>query len=199
MSSERHSGNNPLSEALIGNLIPPHHATMPSGDISPFILGKQRAGGNVLANMQAMQMLRDLAQRSSDKAVEDLGHLRRQQQDAESRLSQLQRYRDEYQRQLHDNLSKGVPSSQWRDYQQFLGSLDNAIEQQRRLLGEQQIRVDHGVHRWRGELRKLNAYDTLHARGEREQVRRQARHEQRNSDEMAAQLRRRQQDSSHQL
>jgi len=148
-----------------------------------------------LANMQAMQMLRDLAQRSSDKAVEDLGRLRRQQQSAEERLEQLQQYRDEYQRKLHDSLAKGVSSSQWRDYQQFLGSLDNAIDQQRRLLGEQQTRVEHGVHRWQGELRKLNAYDTLHARGEREQAYRQARNEQRHSDEMAAQLRRRQQDN----
>ncbi len=150
-----------------------------------------------MANMQAMQMLRDLAQRSSDKAVENLGQLQRQQQDAESQLGQLQRYRDEYQRKLHDSLTQGVSSSQWRDYQQFIGSLDKAIEQQQRRLGEHQTRVESGKQHWQGERRKLNAYETLHTRRMREADRHQARHEQRHSDEMAAQLRRRQHESGH--
>ena len=123
-----------------------------------------RIGGNALANMHAMQMLRDLAQRSSDKAVENLGHLQRQQQEAQNQLGQLQRYRDEYQRKLHDSLTRGVSSSQWRDYQQFIASLDKAIEQQQRRLGEHQTRVENGKQHWQGERRKLNAYDTLHTR-----------------------------------
>lgn len=154
-------------------------------------------GGNALANMQAMEMLRDLAQRSSDKAVESLGQLQRQQQEAQTQLGQLQRYREEYQRKLHDSLTQGVSSSQWRDYQQFIGSLDKAIEQQQRRLGEHQTRVDSGRQHWQGERRKLNAYETLHARGERDAAYHQARQEQRHSDEMAAQLLRRQQDARH--
>lgn len=148
-----------------------------------------------MANMQAMQMLRDLAQRSSEKAVETLGQLQRQQQEAHNQLDQLQRYRDEYQRKLHDSLTQGVSSRQWRDYQQFIGSLDKAIEQQQRRLTEHQTRVESGKLHWQGERRKLNAYDTLHARGQRDIAQQQARHEQRHSDEMAAQLRRRQQDA----
>ncbi|WP_251978480.1 flagellar export protein FliJ [Salinicola avicenniae] len=147
--------------------------------------------------MQAMEMLRDLAQRTSDKAVEDLGRLRRQQQESEVQLAQLKRYRDEYQQRLHDSLSNGVSSRRWQDYQQFIGSLDQAIEQQKRRLGAQQQHVDQGVQRWQGERRKLNAYETLHARGERAQARIEARQDQRQSDEMAAQLRRRQQEMSH--
>ncbi|WP_110687274.1 flagellar export protein FliJ [Salinicola aestuarinus] len=148
-----------------------------------------------MANVESMEMLRDLAKRQSDKAVEDLGHLRRQHQDAEARLTQLEQYRDEYRQKLHDALSAGVSSSQWRDYQQFLASLDRAIEQQRRQLGEQQARVEGGMHRWQGEQRKFNAYDMLHTRGLHERSHRQAKDEQRQSDEMAAQLRRRQQDN----
>lgn len=150
-----------------------------------------------MANRPAMQMLRDLAQRSSDKAVENLGHLQRQQQEAQDQLAQLQRYRDEYQRKLHDSLTQGVSSSQWRDYQQFIGSLDNAIEQQQRRLGEQQSRVETGKQHWQGEHRKLNAYETLHTRRQSEAAHQLSRHEQRHSDEMAAQLRRRQQDGGH--
>ncbi|WFF42838.1 flagellar export protein FliJ [Salinicola endophyticus] len=148
-----------------------------------------------MANMQAMAMLRDLARDSSDKAVKDLGQLQRQRQEAETRLEQLLQYREEYQHKLHASLTEGVSSTQWRDFQQFLASLDSAIAQQRRLLSEQESRVESGVTRWRGEQRKLNAYDTLYARGERDQLQRHARAEQRHSDEMAAQLRRRQQDN----
>lgn len=145
-----------------------------------------------MANMQAMEMLRDLAQRSSDKAIENLGHLRRQQQEAETQLEQLKQYRDEYRHKLHDGLKTGVSSSQWHDYQQFLGSLDKAIEQQQRRLGEHQGRVENGMRQWQGEHRKLNAYSTLHARGERELAYQASKREQRDSDELAAQLRRRQ-------
>ncbi|GHB08675.1 flagellar export protein FliJ [Salinicola rhizosphaerae] len=150
-----------------------------------------------MGNLQAMEMLRDLAQRSSDKAVEDLGRLQRQQQDVERQLEQLMQYRDEYQRKLHATLASGVTSSQWRDYQQFLGSLEQAIAQQRLRLGDQQARVESGKRHWQGEHRRLNAYSTLHARGERELAHRAAKHEQRTSDELAAQLRRRQADSRH--
>ncbi len=152
-----------------------------------------------MANVESMEMLRDLAKRQSDKAVEDLGHLRRQHRDAEARLVQLEQYRDEYRQKLHDTLSSGVSSSQWRDFEQFLASLDRAIEQQKRQLGEQQTRVDGGMHRWQGEQRKFNAYDMLHSRGLRERTYRQSKDEQRQSDEMAAQLRRRQQDTGHGL
>lgn len=146
-----------------------------------------------MANVESMQMLRDLAKRKSDKAVEDLGRLRRQHQDAEERLRQLEQYRDEYRQKLQDALSTGVSSSQWRDFQQFLASLDRAIEQQQSQIGEQRSRVDGGMSRWQSETRKLNAFETLHARGMHERSSRQAKDEQRQSDEMAAQLRRRQQ------
>jgi len=150
-----------------------------------------------VANREAMQMLRDLAQRSSDKAVQELGHLQRQQQEALNQLDQLQRYRDEYRQKLHDSLAKGVSSSQWRDYQQFIGSLDNAIAQQQHRLDDQQSRVETGKQHWQGEHRKLNAYETLHARRQSEAAHQASRHEQRHSDEMAAQSRRRQQDTGY--
>ncbi len=94
-----------------------------------------------------------------------LGRARRAQQAAEQQLTMLLNYQDEYRQKLNSTLSGGMESSRWQNYQQFIATLEQAIEQQRQQLLQWGQKVDHAVKQWQDHQQRLNAYDTpAHAR-----------------------------------
>ncbi len=72
--------------------------------------------------------LRDLAQDAVGHAIQQLGQARQAQQSAEQQLSMLLNYQDEYRQKLNHQLSDGMNSSHWQNYQQFIGTLEQAID-----------------------------------------------------------------------
>ncbi|MHB0775313.1 flagellar export protein FliJ [Halomonas sp. WWR20] len=154
-----------------------------------------------MAHTAPLDTLRDLTREARDQATQELGRLRRAHQEAQARLEQLQQYRHEYRQKLQHSMQGGIDPASWHNYQQFLVSLDQAIDRQRQQLGDQARRVDHGLGNWQGQQRKLNAYDILAERREQASQRHATRLEQRQFDEIAARSARRQNetnnDSSH--
>ena len=69
------------------------------------------------------------------------------------------------------------------NYQQFLASLDAALVRARQALTAQQKRVQQSQQHWQQEQRKLSSYDTLASRRLLEEHRRQARYEQKATDD----------------
>jgi flagellar FliJ protein len=133
-----------------------------------------------------LDMLIDLAQNQTDDAARRLGALQSAHLSARQKLDLLLQYRQDYHDQLDALMRGGLPSSQWRNYRNFLGTLDGAIEQQRAIATQTENRLDRGRTDWQQEKRRLSSFDTLAERVRMQALMVEAKREQRDSDERAA-------------
>ncbi|PIF74474.1 flagellar FliJ protein [Variovorax sp. 54] len=131
-------------------------------------------------------MLIDLAQSQTDDAARRLGALQSAHLSAQQKLDLLLQYRQDYHAQLDALMRGGLPSSQWRNYRNFLGTLDHAIAQQRAIAERAGHQLDRGRTDWQREKRRLSSFDTLADRVRAQELMAQAKREQRDSDERAA-------------
>lgn len=129
--------------------------------------------------------LRNLAQEAVEQAAQRLGQARQAQQAAEQQLTMLLNYQDEYRQKLNSTLSDGMESSRWQNYQQFIATLEQAIEQQRQQLLQWGQKVEHAVQQWQDHQQRLNAYDTLHTRAQNAELQRENKRNQKLMDEFA--------------
>lgn len=132
--------------------------------------------------------LSQLARNRTDEAARKLAALRDANLGASAKLDLLLQYRQEYARQLHSLLAQGATTAQWRNYQEFMQALDAGIEHQRAAAAQAQARLERGRVDWQHQRRRLNAYETLADRLQRQEAIVQGRREQRASDEQAARM-----------
>ena len=133
-----------------------------------------------------LAMLSDLARDARDQAGQLLSGERQNERQVAAQLESLNRYRLEYAERLQESMRNGIDPASMHNYQQFLASLDAALQRARQALDAQQQRVQKSQQQWQQEQKRLTAYDTLLTRRNTEQQRQEARREQRISDEMAA-------------
>jgi len=133
-----------------------------------------------------LDTLIELARGKTDESARRLGALQSAQLDAKQKLALLIQYRQDYLAQLQSLMQQGVTSSQWLNYQDFLATLDGAIAQQRGIAQQAAVRLEHGRTDWQQNKRRLNSFDTLAERAQRQAQLVQAKREQRDSDERAA-------------
>ena len=133
-----------------------------------------------------LDTLTELARTQKEEAARRLGALQSAQVSAHQKLDLLLQYRQDYSHQLQMLMESGLPASQWRNYRNFLSTLDGAIEQQRAIAVQANVRLDHGRGDWQHHARRLNSFDTLADRLRRQEAMSQAKREQRDSDERAA-------------
>ncbi|CAI0918759.1 Flagellar fliJ protein [Serratia liquefaciens] len=129
--------------------------------------------------------LRDLAQDAVEQATRQLGQVRKAQQAAEQQLSMLLNYQDEYRQKLNNQLSDGMESSNWQNYQQFIGTLEQAIAQHRQQLTQWGEKVDHAMKQWQDKQQRLNAFETLHTRAQSAELQLENKRDQKLMDEFA--------------
>lgn len=129
--------------------------------------------------------LRDLAQKAVEQASTQLGQARLSYQNAEQQLSMLLSYQDEYRVRLNDTLSNGMASSSWQNYQQFIQTLEQAIEQHRHQLAQWSVKVEQAVKYWQEKQQRLNAFETLNERAETSARLQESRLDQKLMDEFA--------------
>jgi flagellar FliJ protein len=129
--------------------------------------------------------LRDLAQDAVEQATQQLGQVRQAQQAAEQQLSMLLNYQDEYRQKLNNQLSGGMESSNWQNYQQFIGTLEQAITQHRQQLMQWGKKVESAVKHWQDKQQRLNAFETLHTRAQSAELQLENKRDQKLMDEFA--------------
>jgi flagellar FliJ protein len=137
-------------------------------------------------NTFRLRVVQDLAQQHSDHAATRLGMLHAETAKAEQKLSMLLEYREQYRERFRSNVHQDVHSAGFKNFQQFLEKLDEAIEQQRRAVLVAKQAVQSGQRHWQLKQIKVKAYDTLALRHEAAQSERTQRREQRIADESAA-------------
>lgn len=133
-----------------------------------------------------LQPLLDLSNLRLDEATRQLGKLIAGEQEASQRLEVLTQYRDEYQARFLAAASNGLGPDSWRNYQDFLARLDQAIEQARAIVAASKQRTAAGQKNWLDKRGKVKAFDTLAQRHQTRLEYAENRTEQKQSDEHAA-------------
>ena len=138
-----------------------------------------------MKNQSPLVTLCELAQKAVEQATTQLGQARLSYQNVEQQLTMLLSYQDEYRMRLNDTLSNGMASSSWQNYQQFIQTLEQAIEQHRHQLAQWNVKVEQAVKHWQEKQQRLNAFETLQERAETTQRLQENRLDQKLMDEFA--------------
>lgn len=117
-----------------------------------------------MAQNSALTTLKDLAEKEVDDAALRLGEMRRGCQQAEEQLKMLMDYQHEYRNNLNNDMSQGIGAQRWQNYQQFIQTLEKAIEQHRHQLMQWTEKVDTALNCWREKKQRLQAWQTLQER-----------------------------------
>ncbi|CUR44857.1 flagellar export protein FliJ [Alloalcanivorax xenomutans] len=141
-----------------------------------------------MTSSSPLDTLIEQARQARDQAGHSLAEARRGQQNTAAQLSTLENYRNEYAGRLQDALARGMDTLTLNTYRRFLASLDQAIEQARQVLCEQQRAIDAGQDHWRQRQQRLSSFDTLATRRQQQQQHREHRQERRQTDDIASNL-----------
>ncbi|MDR3220671.1 MAG: flagellar export protein FliJ [Candidatus Accumulibacter sp.] len=133
-----------------------------------------------------LQTVLDLMQDRADEATRSLARLIANEKDAKAQLDMLLGYRDEYAGRFSEAAQNGLTQSAWSNFQQFLGRLDEAIEQQRAIVATRVRNTATGQLQWQQQRKKMKAFDTLSARHFTSENAREIKREQKLQDEFAA-------------
>lgn len=117
-----------------------------------------------MKNEFRLKIVQDLAQRRSDDAAVQLGLLNAEVAKAEAKLRMLLDYREDYRQRFRSTAHQDVHSAGWKNFQQFLEKLDEAIEQQRAAVLASQQAVHRGQGEWQAKQKQVKAYGTLEQR-----------------------------------
>jgi flagellar FliJ protein len=117
-----------------------------------------------MAQNSALTTLKDLAEKEVDNAAQQLGAMRRGYQQAEEQLKMLIDYQHEYRSNLNNDMTQGIGSQRWINYQQFIQTLEKAIDQHRQQLDQWNQKVDTALNFWRDKKQRLQAWQTLQDR-----------------------------------
>ncbi|MDR3433110.1 MAG: flagellar export protein FliJ [Rouxiella aceris] len=126
-----------------------------------------------------------LAQKALDQATNHLGQVRKSQTQAQEQLSMLLNYQQEYREKLNSTMSDGIAANTWQNYQQFISTLEVAIDQHNKQLMQWNQRLDSALIQWQEKQQRLNAYQTLQQRASDQQKHLENRLDQKLNDEFA--------------
>jgi len=94
-----------------------------------------------------LDKLRELAQQEVDDAATLLGQIRQSHVQAQQQLDMLLGYEDDYRVQLQQSMGSGINAANWYNYQQFIKTLELAIEQHRKQLAVWAQRLEQAMNR----------------------------------------------------
>jgi flagellar FliJ protein len=136
-----------------------------------------------MATPFSLQPVMDLARNYADAAAARLGQAMQALVEADRRLKTLLEYRDEYQAKFRDSTSSGIDSAGWRNFHLFLDKLEAGIASARTQADAARAAATRAQADWHDHQRRLKAYGVLAERHERAAAARDARREQRESDD----------------
>lgn len=139
-----------------------------------------------MAQPFSLQPLLELMQTRTDDATRRLGQLIAAEQSAKSRLQLLEQYREEYNQRFREAVQGGLSPLAWRNYQEFIARIDDAIRQQGMVVAGAANHTASGQEQWREQNKKLKAVDALSQRYQTAEIRQEGRREQKLQDEFSS-------------
>lgn len=139
-----------------------------------------------MAQPFSLQPLLEIMQNRTDEATRRLGQLIAAEQSAKSRLQMLEQYRDEYAQKLREAIAQGITQMALRNYQDFLGRIEEAISQQSMAVRNSENSTAAGQTHWKEQNKRLKAIDTLSQRHDTRERYRENKQEQKLLDEFSS-------------
>ena len=136
-----------------------------------------------MAQPSALNTLIDIAEKLTDEAAAKLGTAIRASEDLEKKLNLLKKYREDYSLKMQAELKAGRDMQHIRNFQVFLGKIDDAIHGQQQLVNDAHKRVAAEKLQWQENEKKRMSYTALEERAEKVQQKKEARRDQIQSDE----------------
>lgn len=133
----------------------------------------------------SLQPLLEIMRERTDEATRRLGQLIAAEQNARSRLQLLTEYREEYFQRFREAQSQGLTLAAWKNYQEFIDKLDDAISHQKNLVDHSAQNTAEGQEHWRTQNTRMKAIDTLSVRHTQTLQRKEIKQEQKLLDEYA--------------
>lgn len=130
----------------------------------------------------------EMAEEAERKAVQRLGQFQQQVTQAQAKLSELERFREDYQQQWINRGGQGVNGSWLLNYQRFLGQLETAMNQQRQSLTWHQNNLNNARQVWQQAYARVEGLRKLVQRYLDEARRAEDKREQKLLDELAQRL-----------
>lgn len=131
----------------------------------------------------SLQPLVHLAQQRNDAATKRLGQLNLQHKTAQEKLDALLQYRKDYQLKFEEEAKKGMSPADMKNFQDFIGRLDQAIRMQQGAIEKAKAGVQTGRDELMDATRKMKSFDTLAQRHIEAEKKQEAKSEQRMQDE----------------
>lgn len=139
-----------------------------------------------MASLSALDTLIDLAHKETDEAAKQLGHALRAGDEAVEKLDLLLQYRNDYAERGQSNLTNGISTTHFNNFQVFMQKLDHAISGQQKVVDDTQVRIAEARATWQAREQKKMSFITLAKRAGKEQSRRELWLDQKQNDEHAA-------------
>jgi len=130
----------------------------------------------------------EMAEEAERKAVQRLGQFQQQVTQAQAKLGELERFREDYQQQWINRGGQGVNGSWLLNYQRFLGQLETAMNQQRQSLTWHQNNLNNARQVWQQAYARVEGLRKLVQRYLDEARRAEDKREQKLLDELAQRL-----------
>lgn len=138
-----------------------------------------------MSRFKRLQPVKQLADDKADAAARELAAAQQRLGEQEQRLRQLQEFRAQYQQQRVDSGGNGMDGFRLRDFNVFIGRLDQAISHQQRLIAQSLADVERLQRLWTEQLRHAKAIDKVVARCAADERRAEERRAQRETDAFA--------------
>src|SRR5690606_14519754 len=144
-----------------------------------------------MSKAPSLDLLINVTHEAVDEAAKRVQQPPRARTRAQEQLEPLHAYRLDYAQRLQESGQNGLTASHYLNFHRFLNTLDEAISQQNTLLAHSESRLVGGRQQWQAGRQRLGAFEPLQSRQKQQQALREAKREQRASDEIAANLYRR--------
>ena len=133
--------------------------------------------------VKKMELVRKVVDDQEKRRAEALAASEKRLSESESKLAELQTYRDGYVRDFAARAQAGIDSVIARDYQVFLGRLEEALRQQAQIVSRTRVQRDAEMKNWQGAAQRAEGVGQMIKRIQTEEERAGARREQLESDE----------------
>jgi flagellar FliJ protein len=110
-----------------------------------------------MSHKRRLEVIIDLYQRQEKQALEILGGSQRQVQAMMQKLASLEQYRQEYERRGLVQAGRQFSAHDLMEYQSFLNKLDQAINDQKRLIEQQEQQIEQNRTLWREKHQKTES------------------------------------------
>lgn len=144
-----------------------------------------------MSKAPSLDLLINVTHEAVDEAAKRVQQAARARTRAQEQLETLHAYRLDYAQRLQERGQNGLTASNYLNFHRFLNTLDEAISQQNTIVAQSESRLVAGRQQWQAERQRLGAFEALQSRQKQQQALREAKREQRASDEIAANLYRR--------